>query len=528
MKKITAVAAMGCIALLASACTGPSVSSEGDALLNGQTFSMALSGDPGTLDPSLSVLSGAIQMNRFLYDTLTTINASGQEEPYLAEKWEATTTKATFTLRKGITCSDGTALKASTVAKNFDFIGDEKNASPFLGLAVQPGTTAVGDDTSGIVTVTSGSPDPFLVRNLSLVAIVCDKGLANRQSLQAGADGTGMFTLTKTAANDRYTLTRRSDYTWGPGDWNPKQDGLPDTVTIRIIENEGTAANLLMSGELNAARISGADSARLNSAKLFKTTFPLEAGQMFFNEATGRAAQDEAVRKALVAGVNLDDLRNVITGGAGSRSKGLILAEPQVCPGDHTDGVFPTFNPETAKAELDGAGWIESPDKGRTKDGKTLTLKVLYPASAGAQMAAAMELVQTSWKTLGVDVQLVAASDAQIGQVLDETGDWDVSFVSLGLLVPSQWVPFVSGPASPNGFNSGSVDNADYVKYADSARNKLGADGCSDWNAAENALYKRVDVVPFAQKDVPWFGKKATFGLEVGHLEPSSIRMRAN
>ena len=46
----------------------------------------------------------------------------------LADKWQGTTTKAMFTLRKGVTCSDGTPLTAGDVAANINFVGDTKNA----------------------------------------------------------------------------------------------------------------------------------------------------------------------------------------------------------------------------------------------------------------------------------------------------------------------------------------------------------------------------------------------------------------
>ena len=56
-----------------------------------------------------------------------------------------------------------------------------------------------------------------------------------------------MFKMTEAVPGDHYTLDRRKDYAWGPGDWKSDQDGLPDKVTIRVVANETTSANLLLS-----------------------------------------------------------------------------------------------------------------------------------------------------------------------------------------------------------------------------------------------------------------------------------------
>lgn len=198
--------------------------------------------------------------------------------------------------------------------------------------------------------------------------------------------------------------------------------------------------------------------------------------------------------------------------------------QPAVCPADITKDVFPAFDAKAASQQLDAAGWKAGTDGVRSKDGKRLTLSVLYPASEGARMVASMEHVQTAWTKIGVDVQLAAGSDAQIGQVLDETGDFDVHFVNTGLNLPSQLVPFVSGPGTPDGPNAGQIDNPDYTAKAKAAMDKAGIEGCADLNAAESALYKRADLIPFANQQRVWFSKKAIFDLALGVVVPSSIR----
>ena len=41
-------------------------------------------------------------------------------------------------------------------------------------------------------------------------------------------------------------------------------------------------------------------------------------------------------------------------------------------------------------------------------------------------------------------------------------GDWDVAWVSLNVSSPDQLVPFLSGPAAPEGTNFAAIANPDY------------------------------------------------------------------
>ena len=129
MKAVMRFATAGALALGLAACSGNSATPSGTKFAEGKTFTMILSGDPGNLDPHFTSLSTTQQADRFLYDSLVNIDANGKMVAGLADKWEATTTKAVFTLRKGITCSDGSPLTATVVAANISFVGDPNNAS---------------------------------------------------------------------------------------------------------------------------------------------------------------------------------------------------------------------------------------------------------------------------------------------------------------------------------------------------------------------------------------------------------------
>jgi peptide/nickel transport system substrate-binding protein len=527
-KTRTAAVLLGVLALTATACggSGGSAGSGDGTPVDGKTFSLGVGSDPGSLDPHMTVLSVAIQVDRFLYDTLLNLDGDGKAVAGLAAKWEASTTTASFTLRPGLTCADGSPLTAADVAANLNFIGDPANKSPIAGLYVALGTKATADAATGTISVTSGKPDAFLARNVGGVPIVCAKGLADRKLLAKGEAGTGMFTVAEAVPNDHYTFTRRKDYAWGPGDWKA-EPGLPDKVVVRVIPNTTTATNLLLSGELSGAQINGPDRQRLDARKLFHSDFTAPMGEVFYNQAPGRPGQDEAVRKALTQALDLPQLGKVLTSGAGKPSQGMITNEPKVCPGNTVEGNLPAHDPAAAAAALDAAGWKAGPDGVRAKDGKKLALTVLYGTQLGPTTAPTAELAQQTWKSLGADVTLKAVDSPGLSQVLFGTGEWDVSLGPVGFSLPSQLVPFVSGPAAPDGTNFAHISNPGYDQAAQQAASKAGDTSCADWTAAETALIKRVDAVPYFDSVVPTYASGAKFEISQGNVEPSSIRMYA-
>ncbi len=530
MKKARLTAAIASVvALTVSACGGTSQSGEdrtaNQKLTEGKNFTMAIGTDPGALDPAMTVLATALEIGRFLYDSLINLDDAGKPVAGLAEKWEATTTTASFTLRNGLTCADGSPLTASDVAGNINFVGDPANKSPMSGLAVAPGTKAVADDTARTITLTSGAPDAFLLRNLGGLPIVCGKGLADRSTLAKGQHGSGMFAITEIVPNDHYTLTRRKDYAWGPGDWKREQPGLPEKVTFRVVQNMTTAANLLLSGELNAARITGQDQQRLRAQKLFHGDQVVPMGELFFNQAPGRAGGDQAVRRALVQALDLAQIGKVLTSGGGAPAQGMITIEPRACAGDSVGGRLPAFDVAAAKTALDTAGWAPGPDGIRVKDGKKLALTAFYGTQLGPTMASAAELMQQSWKAVGADVTLKGLDSPGTNQLLFGTGEWDISMAPVTLLLPSQAVSFVSGPKPPAGTNFAHIENSRFESQATEAAKLAGDTGCATWLAAESALIEELDVVPYVNSVIPTFGSNAKFKIDFGTIEPSSIRM---
>ena len=500
-----------------------SPSSSPDTYADGKTFTLAIGTDPGALDPQASPVSAALQLGRFAYDSLVTVNGEGEVEPNLATSWEVDGTTVTFEIGEDITCSDGSDFTAQTVVDNLDYVGDPKNESPFLGVFVPAGAKASASGST--VTMKLAGPSPFVLNGLSNLLLVCDAGMKDRDSLASTSAGTGPYTLEEAAAGDHYTYKVREDYAWGPGGAKTSETGTPAVIEAKVVTNETTAANQLTSGELNAAGIIGPDAARLAAADIDSETTALITGEQWYNHAEGRPAADPAVRIALTQVLDLAELQKVITSGTGEPATGLAILEPRACQDDSVAGNLPETDADAAAAALEGAGWAKDSDGVYAKDGEKLAVTFVHDTALGSGGAAAAELAVKAWNDFGVDVTAKAATTAELEPILFGSGDWDIAWEPINIGTPDQLVPFLSGPApADGGTNFSGIENADYTASVEAAMDKTGAEGCDDWAAAEAALFEAADVVPFANNVSQTFHTGADL-VVTDVIVPTSIRM---
>ena len=504
----------------AESSSAPPASTADANLVTGGTVNFALGGDPGSLDPWASLNSTNLSLALFAYDTLVSQTTDGKLLPQLATSWQYQSNTWTFSIKKGVTCANGMPMTPSLIASNITFAADPANKVPVAGYLLPPKTTATGDDAAGTLKVTLGSASPFFVQGLYAFPIICSKDLANRNGLKRATEGSGPYTLTQAVANDHYTYTVRPGYTWGPNGASTDAAGTPKTVVFKVVGNETTAANLLLSHQINIATVAGPDRARLQGAGLFHTNLLAPTGEFFFNQRPGHPTADLKVRTALIQAVDFDQLNKVFSGGFGVKPQQLqVLAV--TCPTNSVAKNVPPYDVNAAKALLDQAGWTMGPNGVRVKDGKQLSLILAYD-SGSPQKQSAAELAIQQWKAVGVKVT-GKATDV-IGAAQFGTEAWDISWQGYGTFNPAQLIPFFSGPTPPNGNNFSDVNNPAYDKLAAEAMKVPAQQGCSLWNQAEDALIKGMDIVPFSFSTLPTWGYGVTFVQVGGQIIATSLR----
>ncbi len=494
--------------------------------VDGATFTMAMSADPGSLDPQMSASSQVLQLTNLAYDSLLSPAKDGSVTSQLAKDPKVDGTTVTMTVNDGVTCADGKPFTADDAAANINFMADPANKSAFVGVFVPAGAKATASGST--LTITLAAPAPFVLQGLTAAPMVCKSGLADRAALAKTSNGTGPYVLKEVVPSDHFTYAKRDGYTWGPGGATTAEKGMPATITVKVVANETTSANLLLSGGLNAATVNGQDTARLKGAKLFSSDVQAMSGEMWFNHASGRPGADGAVRTAIAQATDFAQVRDVFTSKKGTAPQAFAILAPVACPGDSISAALPSGGVDAAKATLDAAGWVAGSDGTRAKGGKPLELTFLYQSESGPGGAAAAELASGLWKQLGIKVTLKAQDQTALLQATFSSGNWDVAWLSLNVSSPDQLVPFLSGPAVPDGNNFAHIDNKGYTEAVTKAAKLPGTDGCADWLAGESAIVSAADVIPFATIPAQTWGKQATFESGTSAVSPTSIRMLAN
>jgi peptide/nickel transport system substrate-binding protein len=294
-----------------------------------------------------------------------------------------------------------------------------------------------------------------------------------------------------------------------------------------VVQSTTTADNLLLNGQLNEVEVVGVDRARLLGHGYTEVKEPGAQTNMVFNQGSSSPTSDPAVRKALTMGLDLSQLITVLTEKNGAAPKDLEPNQPKPCTSPSVPGTLPAHDQAAAQAALDAAGWTPGAGGVREKDGKKLTIRLLYQ-SGTPSVDSGMELVAQWWKTLGVAVKTVSRDANAVEQELFSTGGWDAVALNIGISNPSELTGLVSGPAPPAGQNFAAINNADYDKLSAAAIGVPGPAGCALWVKAEQALLRDVDIVPVSTTDVYHYGNKARFTIGILGLEPTSLRLLAS
>jgi len=513
-KMLLSVAALTAAALTLSACGGSSGSAAGtggggEPVIDG-TLTMALNEDPGNLLRHVNSSATLSYLYPWAYEAPVYFDRDGKAQGWLAESWKETPTSLQFTIKEGVKCEDGSDLTAETVANNYRWILDPDNGSTFVGLVIPADSVVKHDEAARTVTLTTKTPNSFLLPSIGIHPIYCQGALDDPDSVAADTNGTGLYKLTEAVQGDHYAFERKDDYDWAPeGGVNGSTPGAPKKVVLRIIENPSTRANLLLSGELNLTAVQGPDEDRVAASAEPVIEWPLVTGGFAYSQAEGQATADEQVRIALTKALDLDALMRVQTADKGERAKRLAVLAPQICQYDAATTNLPASNPGEAAAMLDELGWKVGADGIREKDGEKLNLHFAWN-TRWPENAATAELIAEQWAAVGVGVEQDGAEYAIFNEKVraeNASSDIDVTWIASNYSVPSVLTSFLSGATPPKGNNFAAVSNPAFDALVAKTSQFTGKDACPAWEAAEAEMYASADYVPFAMRPDITYGR---------------------
>ena len=339
---------------------------------NAATIKWSMPGDSLTLDPHAQNEGPTHMVSRQVYESLVTRGLDMSIEPQLATSWEATDPETwVFTLRDGVTFSDGKALRASDV--EFSINRALSGTSDMLELIES--ITSVKALNANTVEIKTEGPNPILLNQLSQIFIMSEEwskknGCELPQDFNAeeathcsiNAMGTGPFEITLREQDTRTVFERNASW------WGDQSQHNIDKIELLPINNDATRVAALLSGDIDFTnftpaqdikRISGSSGHKVESTPQARTIFfGMDQGSDELRSSNIKGAnplKDKRVRLAMYHALDMDAIKDKVMRGL-SEPAGMITFPGVQGYTKELDTRLP-YDPEKSKQLLAEAGY---------------------------------------------------------------------------------------------------------------------------------------------------------------------------
>lgn len=413
-------AALAPAALLASAllagCSGASASTQsgetnaGGTLvyLEHQTYN-TLYAPEGGFYPNGGILNNVT--DRLLYQNPETLEL----EPWIAVELPEVNEDATeyvFKLREDVTYSDGSALDAENVVKNFDLYG---KGDPDRTLNV---SEAINNYDHGevidphTVKFVFSAPAPGFAQAVSTI----NSGLVSSDTLDRDADGfgpgnateivgSGPFVVSEEKVGNEVTLAAREDYNWAPASREHQGRAHVDEVKLVLTPEDSVRIGSLLSGQAHIARqVEAQDEEQVKNAGLTVLVAPTNG---VVNGLSFRFRhplfEDIRVREAVGHGIDREGIIETLFTESYPLATSVVAATAQGY--EDQSALIPDYDPEKAAELLAEAGWAPGADGILEKDGQrfSITFNEALPQPRSKEVVTS---IQEELGTLGIEVKL--------------------------------------------------------------------------------------------------------------------------
>jgi oligopeptide transport system substrate-binding protein len=447
----------------------------------GRDYVHILVGEPSTLDPAAAGDSTSAALAGQLYETLTSFDPSLTLRPALAASWlvEDDGLRVVFTMRPGLTFSDGSPLTAADVVRSWLRVIDPAAPSPLASLldevvgatayrrgeSSDPGTVGIRavDDLMVEVRLEQPAGDfPSIVASPTFGVVPPGMRLGSDVSTLPVSGGYRLVSSAPTElllqANERY---------WA---------GRPAIETVHLVTDIGgrSPVEAFAAGEVDYTPISSFDASWIaydptlgpalrEVPSLFVTYFGFDTGRPPFD--------DVRVRRAFAAAV---DWRRIAALGANGQASPANSMVPPGIPGSSDTDWLPAHDASTARTLLADAGY---------PNGLGFPAVTMITFGTGYEEAIVTELRDT----LGVDIAYESmGGDDYFSRVEDDPpAIWAMS-----------WVADYPGPNDFLGLLLGTGKTANYGRWSSPAFDAAIADalGASDAVTAR-AAFDRAEAI---------------------------------
>jgi peptide/nickel transport system substrate-binding protein len=375
-------------------------------------------------------------VTRLVHATLVKVNrATGEPEPWLAERWTTTPDgrTITLTLRDGVTFSDGAPFTSADVVFTFQALYDpDVKSSLAVGVKVQgkPLQVSAPDPRTVVITLPAAfAPGVAVLDNVPifpkhLLQSALDAktfgtawGITTAPSAMAGL---GPFVISEYVSDQRMTFARNPRY------WRKDGAGtqLPylDSLIMEILSGQDAEMLRIQAGTVDVmtqADVRPEDLAALRrlrdqgTVQLIEVGVGVDPNGLWFNLVPGNKAVkakpylDRAeFRQAVSYAVNRDAIVKTVYLGAAEPVYGPIT------PGNKTwfSASLPTYphDPAKAKALLAGLGLTDRNGDGMLEDAKGAPVRFSILTQARNIRERTASVIQEQLRQAGIAVDVVA------------------------------------------------------------------------------------------------------------------------
>lgn len=349
-KRFSAAVILAAIVLAGAACTSSTSTSSGSGK-SGGTLKIGTFGDVQSFDPALAQASSGVFINT-VYDTLLRQDKDENLRPALATKWtQPDPSTWQFTLRTGVTFTDGTPFDSAAVKANLE----HDKSTPGPNQAVFADITSIDTPSPDAVVVRFSTPNPSFDVDMStsLGAMGSPMGIT-AGTLAKDPVGTGgwVYDPAKSQVGVKYVFAANPNY------WD-KPNQKVKTVEISVIADNNARINALKTGAvdvIDAVFPTAADD--LRGAGLQVVSQPDQVVMMFIGDRDGKvvpALKDPRVREAMNLAIDRQAVQKTLGAGTGDDSATVYAQGSKWYDSANADLL--KYNPDKAKQLLKEAGY---------------------------------------------------------------------------------------------------------------------------------------------------------------------------
>jgi peptide/nickel transport system substrate-binding protein len=398
-----AVGAVGGLLLNTAACGGGG-NADGSAP-KAASLAVGFVAEPANLDFTSTegaAIPQALLVN--VYEGLVKLSQDGQIQPLLAEKWDVSQdrTTYTFTLRKGVTFTNGAPFTADDVVFSLDRV----KADWKLKIKTQMDVidkVEKKDDSTVVVTLKHPSNGWLYSMTTRLGAMFSRTGVADLANKPVG---TGPYQLAAWRRGDSIRLSANGEY------WGNKPPF--SQVTLKYFKDATAMNNALLTGGIDVISTVQAPESlgQFSDTGRFQIVEGTTNGEVVLSMNNARAPfNDKKARQAVRYAINHKELLQTAWAGRGQLIGSMV---PPTDPWyEDRTGDYP-YDPQKAKQLLGG---------------KTLTVKLRIPNLPYAVTAAQVVKSQLAQVGITADIDPLEFPARWLDAVFTK-GDYDMSIIN--------------------------------------------------------------------------------------------------